>query len=437
MTPRVLLLAALPLALAACATMDTASTKPEATEAEAKPPVQAASKPAHKKVSPYAPAQEDPSKRGDYVAGGLFRPGQKDTVPEYIPDVEAIPEPEVRAEPRSRAGNRSYRVLGKHYTVLDTAKGYVEEGGASYYGKKFHGRLTSNQEVYDMYAFTAAHKSLPLPSFVRVTNLDNDRSVVVRVNDRGPFHPGRIIDLSYAAAVKLGYREQGVARVRVEALDPLDGNIPIDQADVTAMDKLVDQLPQALADAGPAAPQPADVQPTADRSYRFDMRQDGKVMTADEFDAWMKSRRVRVATGKPGKPDLVVDSAVLDAAAQGKATAAQVAEASKTVLPEPAAPPPPSPVTAAALVAATAAPTGTPSNRVTLQVASFANQQNAQHALGMLQGAAIARAQLFDADVNGRRIWRLRIGPVDEASAPELAARVVGLGFGQPQRVRD
>ena len=102
-----------------------------------------------------------------------------------------------------------------------------------------------------------------------------------------------------------------------------------------------------------------------------------------------------------------------------------------------AATPPPSPVTAAAVVAATRPPEGAAASTVTLQVASFADQRNAEQALGLLHGAAIARAQLFDADVNGRKIWRLRIGPVDETTAPELAARIVGLGFGQPQRVRN
>src|SRR5690606_2164274 len=153
--------------------------------------------------------------------GGLYAPHIKDTVPDHIPDVDSIPEPEVADEPRSAYGNRSpYKVLGKTYTVRDSAEGYVERGIASYYGNKFHGRRTSNLEVYDMYAFTAAHRSLPLPSFVRVTNLENGRSVVVRVNDRGPFHGDRLIDLSYAAAVKLGYRDKGTARVEVRGLSP-------------------------------------------------------------------------------------------------------------------------------------------------------------------------------------------------------------------------
>ena len=170
------------------------------------------------KRSPYPPAQEDPSKRGDYVAGGLYAPHISDSAPEGEIDVDAIPEPEVRDEPRARTGNRTYSVLGKQYRVRDSAHGYFEEGTASYYGKKFHGRRTSSQEVYDMCQFSAAHKTLPIPSYVRVTRLDTGQSVVVRVNDRGPFHDGRIIDLSFAAASKLGITKTGTAKVEVEAL---------------------------------------------------------------------------------------------------------------------------------------------------------------------------------------------------------------------------
>ena len=427
MNRRVLLLAALPLALAACASTGTAS-KSKSPPPGQKLVVQPAqgvnpSPPMHRpKTSPYAPAQEDLSKRGDYVAGGLFRPGEADTVPDYVPDVDAIPEPEVRAEPRARTGNKDYSVLGKRYRVLDSAADYIEQGGASYYGNKFHGRRTSSGEVYDMYAFTAAHKTLPLPSYARVTNLDNGKSVVVKVNDRGPFHPGRVIDLSYAAAVKLGYREKGVARVEVRALhpgeDPGTGTL-LAMAGSSAMDQLVGDLP----------PAPTSARPLADAGYRFDMQRDGKVMSADEFDAWMKSRRVRVATGKPGKPDLVVDPATVAAVDRGKATPAQVEAATRSEFADAVATRPPAPAAANAPAAA--------GDEVTLQVASFANQRNAEHALSLLRGASIAHAQLLDADVNGRRIWRLRIGPVASASAPELAARIVGLGFGQPQRVRD
>ena len=144
----------------------------------------------------------------------------RDSAPQHALDISGIPEPVPRDEPTSTYGNRSpYTVLGKSYRVLDSAEGYVERGMASWYGQKFHGRQTSSRELYDMCSFSAAHKTLPLPSYVRVTNLDNGRSVVVRVNDRGPFHEGRIIDLSYAAAVKLGVDRTGTARVEVQALN--------------------------------------------------------------------------------------------------------------------------------------------------------------------------------------------------------------------------
>jgi len=117
-------------------------------------------------------------------------------------------------------GNRSpYNVFGETYHVMPSSLGYVEIGIASWYGKKFHGRLTSNGEVYDMYQLSAAHKALPLPSVVRVTNLDNGRKVIVRVNDRGPFHSDRVIDLSYQTALALGFVDQGTASVVIEAID--------------------------------------------------------------------------------------------------------------------------------------------------------------------------------------------------------------------------
>lgn len=534
-----LLAAALPLALAACAS----APKKSGSEPLALPDrgrIHSSNLPAHhgRKKSPYAAAQEDLSKRGNYKAGGLYAPGVKDSTPDYIPDVDAIPEPEVVAEARSQFGNRSpYQVLGKTYKVLDSHDDYVETGTASYYGQKFHGRRTSNLEVYDMFAFTAAHKSLPLPSFARVTNLDNGKAVTVRVNDRGPFHDDRVIDLSYAAAIKLGITQRGTGRVEVRALHPGDAPPPMyARADnnppqavaaqakptaptpPTAIDRLVAAMPIASAQAGELPPgvriatgkpapigaaaaapvkttiatgkptpietaepvkttvatgKPATLTPAAvpttiatgkpvaggKPDYRFDMMQNGKSMTADEFDAWMKSRQVRVATGKgidlpPPKPltkaeqrerakqqkqqlrDLAEMQAKQKKADEhaAKANAAMAATAS-TTLPSPAAaPPPPSPSKAAAVVAA-----NTPSaGGVTLQVASFSARSNADRALTMLQGAGIAAARLLDGSgANGQKIWRLRVGPLQADAAPELAARIVGLGFGQPQRVRD
>jgi len=129
---------------------------------------------------------------------------------------DAIPRP----DPLLPAGNGSpYRVNGVEYQVLPTASGYRAEGIASWYGTKFHGNRTANGEVYDLYLPTAAHRTLPIPSYLRVTNRGNGRSIVVRVNDRGPFHAGRIIDLSYAAAVRLGFAETGTAPVLLEAVE--------------------------------------------------------------------------------------------------------------------------------------------------------------------------------------------------------------------------
>ena len=144
---------------------------------------------------------------------------QRDAAPlKPPPGLADLPDPVTRADPRTTRGNVPYSVFGKQYAVLETPAGYDAEGLASWYGVKFHANETTSGEVYDMYQLTAAHRSLPIPTYVRVTNLDNGKVTKVRVNDRGPFHPERIIDLSYAAAVKLGFEDRGTARVRVQAL---------------------------------------------------------------------------------------------------------------------------------------------------------------------------------------------------------------------------
>lgn len=148
--------------------------------------------------------------------GGLDRDG----APAGYPDLSHTPDAVPRVEPYRRVNMRSYRVNGRTYHPMRSARGYVERGIASWYGTKFHGRKTASGEPYDMYAMSAAHRTLPLPSYVRVTNLENGRSTVVRVNDRGPFHQNRVIDLSYAAASKLGMLGKGTALVEVRAIDP-------------------------------------------------------------------------------------------------------------------------------------------------------------------------------------------------------------------------
>ncbi len=146
---------------------------------------------------------------------------QQDGAPRGSINVDNIPDAVPRVEPLAKRGNPdSYVVFGQRYYPIKSSQQFVERGVASWYGTKFHGRLTSSGEPYSMYEMTAAHKTLPLPTYVEVHNLENGRKVVVKVNDRGPFHGDRIIDLSYAAAKKLGYSQRGTARVEIRAIDP-------------------------------------------------------------------------------------------------------------------------------------------------------------------------------------------------------------------------
>ncbi|NKF23866.1 septal ring lytic transglycosylase RlpA family protein [Solimonas sp. C16B3] len=176
----------------------------------------------------------------------IAQPGIQDSAPNAVDipdDVANTPDAVPKVEPRSRSGNPpEYEAFGKVYHVLDDTEGFEQRGRASWYGKKFQGRKTASGEPYDMFAMTAAHKTLPIPSYVRVTNLENGRTAVVRINDRGPFHSGRIIDLSYAAAARLGIVANGHAEVEIKALQPQEDD------------------DQAVAQATPAGPPPA---PTA------------------------------------------------------------------------------------------------------------------------------------------------------------------------------
>ncbi|RLA08192.1 MAG: septal ring lytic transglycosylase RlpA family lipoprotein [Gammaproteobacteria bacterium] len=168
--------------------------------------------------SPYQQQQQSSSQEPNYR-------DQKDgppTTPVYYPDKNNNDNPNQTYPdlPKSKSGNSpSYKVLGKTYYVLPSNKNFSQCGRASWYGKKFHGRHTSSGEKYDMYKMSAAHTALPIPAFMKVTNLSNGKSVVVRVNDRGPFHADRIIDLSYAAATKLGIIGKGLGNVEVRSLD--------------------------------------------------------------------------------------------------------------------------------------------------------------------------------------------------------------------------
>jgi rare lipoprotein A len=200
----------LPLLIVAALVLAGCSSAPQRAE-QAAPPVPETKTPPSEVKAP-------PSKGGYYKDDG---PGEKPPV-----GLASIPDAVPRTEPLHRYANRPYQVFGKHYVPISSGQPYRERDKASWYGKKFHGQKTSNGEIYDMYAMSAAHKTLPIPSYARVTNVANGKSVVVRVNDRGPFHSDRIIDLSYAAALKLGYIAAGSALVEVESIAPGESAAP-------------------------------------------------------------------------------------------------------------------------------------------------------------------------------------------------------------------
>jgi rare lipoprotein A len=244
------------------------------------------------------------------------RPPPPDSVPDMVP----------RNEPRSRNGNPPfYDVMGKRYFVLSSSVGYVERGVASWYGPGFHKVRTSTGEPYDMYAMTAAHKTLPLPAYVRVTNLQNGRSIVVRVNDRGPFVGNRIIDLSYTAATKLDMLRNGTAMVEVRTLEPASGGGPL-AAPLAA--------PIAAAEAPPPAPSPATSPP----------------------------------------PDAVADAAA----------------GTISTVPVPRA--------------------------LFIQAGAFSDPKNAERLVEKLRGGGYGKVFVRDNEIAGRRMYRVRIGPVPDVA---------------------
>ncbi len=167
-------------------------------------------------------------------------------------ELAAIPDAVPKAEPLHRFANRPYVVFNREYVPLSTPGTYKAQGIGSWYGRKFHGQKTSIGEIYDMFGMTAAHTTLPIPSYARVTNPANGKSVVVRVNDRGPFHADRIIDLSYAAAWKLGYIGSGSALVEVESLPPGTALPPLAAASADPMADLIRRTEQKAPPSPPA-----------------------------------------------------------------------------------------------------------------------------------------------------------------------------------------
>jgi rare lipoprotein A len=208
-------------------------------------------RPVEDKPGASTPSSTAPAKPVTKRGGGYYLddgPGDNEPTPEVLATTpDAVP----RAEPLHRFANKPYTVLGKNYTPMKTRESYKATGIASWYGKKFHGQKTSSGEPYDMYAMTAAHPTLPLPSYARVTNPANGKSVVVRVNDRGPFLHNRIMDLSYAAAWKLGYIGNGSTKVTVELLHP-ESDTMLASVPAPVAEQRLEAAPQAAAPITPA-----------------------------------------------------------------------------------------------------------------------------------------------------------------------------------------
>jgi rare lipoprotein A len=183
------------------------------------------------------PGEQRQSEAQPPRSGGYYKddgPGEKPPA-----NLDQIADAQPKVEPLHRYANRPYQVFGKEYVPLASVQSYRQRGVASWYGKKFHGQRTASGEAYDMYAMTAAHPTLPIPSYARVTRVATGRSIIVRINDRGPFHQGRMIDLSYAAALKLGFAHLGSAEVELESIEPGQAVTPTEQAAA--------QAPQAAA----------------------------------------------------------------------------------------------------------------------------------------------------------------------------------------------
>jgi len=355
------------------------------------------------------PARKPWKPLGPYTPCGLYAPGVADGAPDVPADVANLPEPVPHAEPLSHYGNRSpYVVLGKTYTVLPSAAGYVERGVASWYGTKFDGRATSNFEPYDLYHFTAAHRTLPLPSYARVTNLDNGRSVIVRINDRGPFHDGRLIDLSYAAAVKLGVNAHGTANVEVRGIDP---GQPLSPAlnTTTARDPLKPAAP---------APKSAVAAPKPDAAAQSPAVIAVMAATAGDLPS------VATTLPKDCAPQPVVEVALQPQPIVPAVAIAPAASSTPPTLASDNDPIPARPLTDH--------PPVEPSTRGFLQVASYGDRANAEHMLQRLQQAGVEHAELLSVQVNGATLWRVHIGPYSANEAAHVAEHLDALGFGNP-----
>ena len=319
--------------------------------------------------------------------GGYYKDdGPDDEVPDNL---DAIPDAEPRDEPLHRFANRPYHVMGQSFVPATELRPFRQRGHASWYGRRFHGNPTSSGEPYDMYAMTAAHPTLPIPSYARVTHLGNGRSVVVRVNDRGPFLRGRVIDLSYAAAHKLGYINAGSAQVEVEQILP-------SEAPLMAATRKVPPL-RARANEGVVA---AD-------TPRPEARTLAPLAQAAPAAAQAAAAPVTTASAVAAAPASVATSATAPVASAAPAPA----ECG------------PSPACGAA--EGLAPPIASASGGIFLQLGAFSSYANAEGFRDTVQGRAGTLAKRFELFADGER-FRLHAGPYESMDAARSAADRMG-----------
>ena len=306
----------------------------------------------------------------------------------------AVPRP----EPRSKYGNNpSYVVMGKRYYVMDKADGFKQQGIASWYGKKFHGYRTSSGEIYNMYRMTAAHKNLPLPSYVYVTNLDNGRRIIVRVNDRGPFHANRIIDLSYAAAKKLGITANGTGRVEISYIDPHE--YQQQRSRIAAFN----QAPaQPVATAPKKQPEPIPLAQT-------------KAKPTEKVASKQKQNTTTLAQAKP-KPTEKVASKPGQTGSQARPKAQAIATKKPT--------PPQDMATA-------------DTTQVYIQVGAYTQRSNADLMHNKIE--TLVKQKKVNTGYNEKnKLYRVRIGPLASAEeADRLMEQISRSGIANPRIVND
>ena len=326
-------------------------------------------------------------------SGGKDGPGDWS---EFTDAPDALP----KVEPRSKYGNPdSYVVFGKRYKTKTSSAGHVERGVASWYGKKFHGRRTSSGERYDMYAMTAAHKSLPLPTYAKVTNLENGRTAVVRINDRGPFHGDRVIDLSYTAARKLGVVSKGTAVVEVRAIDPRkptsgggDENLfaVAERAERAGRDETRPGRGETIAESGaPKQDAGAAASPLATETAR-----------PESGPGYAKPIRVAESKEPAHATPPSARSAIPDPVA-GSASASKISAAER-----------PAP-----------GPAGTQGSSLYLQVGAFGNRTNAEQLRQQLVAQLAEQVQVRAG--GDAALYKVRVGPFDSRQKVNKVSQIV------------